>query len=689
MEAVASVVGIADFAGKLINGVGTLVVQYQNLPEALSELEESIRALCEALLNIDETLKGRPKLLPLEQSHYKTIARISQSCYRLLQTLDHELPELQACHHRGKKFIATLEKKVKDSRIQEIVSNINQRTTILQLSLTTLSLGAQAGVQQSQDRIQQQIRELTDRVRSLTNSSREHSNLIDVADVQNTESIFSEISAWKKTADDVAAAALLINDDSYSLTYRTSGETLPPYNERDEDDYDPEPDRNNYQNQEILELQLGANQNYVRHFVQSEIYFKAAEFQKRGIVLRKRLDGDGVQTTQELGDMQEELADILLRCGALETDQEARETLKALLGEEVSRSEEQKDEDRRCRLYHKLGEVYLRRENAKQASLMLQRAFDGRRAMVPMHSELKNTAEVLVKALRLDQAYDEALGIQQWVQQQQLYQTATPPVTPPADGSDLTKVYHWCTDNQMDIDAASFALDAIDGNTGTTPLHRAVEKEELEVVRSMLLHVANINVRDQLSDSTPLLVAATTRSRRMVQLLLEEGADVEVTDNSRMTALHRAQSKSGGVQVAELLLEARPEVLDEVDSYGKTALYLACERGNEKMVQFLLESGAKPNIQGPGQCTPLMVAVEVVAKSAQKMQKLNIVQLLISYGAVPRMRDNMGRTAFDVAKEGGLVADEIRKVLNRADKRRFNSVSSESTNRSSGSSRTG
>lgn len=116
----------------------------------MSEFEESIRALRDALLSIDETLKGRPKLLPLEQSHYKTITRISQSCYRFLQTLRHELPELQAHHHWGKKFITTLEKKIKDNRIQEIVSNINQRITILQLSLTTLSLGAQAGMQQSQ-----------------------------------------------------------------------------------------------------------------------------------------------------------------------------------------------------------------------------------------------------------------------------------------------------------------------------------------------------------------------------------------------------------------------------------------------------------------------------------------------------------------------------------------------------------
>ncbi|KAK7935521.1 hypothetical protein PG985_001016 [Apiospora marii] len=99
--------------------------------------------------------------------------------------------------------------------------------------------------------------------------------------------------------------------------------------------------------------------------------------------------------------MREELADILLECGALNTDQEARETLKGLLEEEVGRSEQQRDETRRCSLYHKLCVVYLRPDNAKQASLMLRRAFDGRRAMVPtMHGDLKDTSEALVKALQ-------------------------------------------------------------------------------------------------------------------------------------------------------------------------------------------------------------------------------------------------------------------------------------------------
>ncbi|KAK6856281.1 hypothetical protein PG995_008432 [Apiospora arundinis] len=690
MEVVASAVGIADFASKLLAGIGSLIIQYQNLPEALSELDESIRALRGALLSIDETLKRRPKLLPLEQSHYKTISRISQSCYRSLQTLDHELPELQAHHHWGKKVVATLEKKIKDARIQEVISNINQRTTVLQLSLTTLSLGTQAGMQQSQEQIQRQIRELSDRVRLLTYSSGESSSIVVDTGPQITESISSEISAWKKTADDVAAAALSLNDDRYSLASGTSSETLPLYHERDEDHFDPEPGRNNFQGDpEILELQLQANQSLVGHFVQSGIYFKAAEFQKRGILLRGRLDGDEGQTTRELRDMKEDLADILLECGTVDTDQEARETLKALLEEEVSRSEDRRDEDHRCRLYHKLGEVYMKRNNAKQASLMLQRAFDGRRAMVPMHGELNGTAEALVKALHLDQAYDEALGIKQWMQQQQqqVRSETTPPTTPPAD--DLMRVYHWCTDNQMDIGAASFAFDAIDSSTGMTPLHRAAEKEELEVVSSMLLHVADINVRDQLSNSTPLLVAATTRNKRLVELLLKAGAEVNARNNSNMTALHRAQSQSGGVHVSELLLGAKPGLLDEVDSYGKTALYLACEKGNEKMVRFLLGKGAQPNIQGPGRCTPLMVAVELVAKSAQKRQKINIVQLLVDYGAVPRMRDNMGRTAFDVAKDAGLVADEVRKLLNKADKHRFGSVSSASTNRSLGSSRAG
>jgi len=35
MEVVASVVGIADFASKLLAGIGSIIIQYQNLPEVI------------------------------------------------------------------------------------------------------------------------------------------------------------------------------------------------------------------------------------------------------------------------------------------------------------------------------------------------------------------------------------------------------------------------------------------------------------------------------------------------------------------------------------------------------------------------------------------------------------------------------------------------------------------------------
>ena len=105
--------------------------------------------------------------------------------------------------------------------------------------------------------------------------------------------------------------------------------------------------------------------------------------------------------------------------------------------------------------------------------------------------------------------------------------------------------------------------------------------------------------------------------------------------------------------MAKLLLDARPDLIDEVDVYGKTALYLACEKGNKKMVRFLLDRHATVNIQGPNLYTPLLVAVEAVAQNALK---ISMIESLLRSGADPKLCDTQGRTAFDATHHAGLAA---------------------------------
>jgi ankyrin repeat protein len=159
-------------------------------------------------------------------------------------------------------------------------------------------------------------------------------------------------------------------------------------------------------------------------------------------------------------------------------------------------------------------------------------------------------------------------------------------------------------------------------------------------------------------------------------------SDISLTPHD----LDRCQSQSGGTKVAELLLAACPDLLDEIDHFGKTALYMACEKGNEKMVHFLLAAQANPNIDGPGKCTPLVTAIESASHAARK---LTIVSLLLENGADPRISDANGRTAFAAASNTGLAGSEIKKLLGLASpQRRISSASVTSTMRRSISSQT-
>ncbi|EMR68868.1 putative ankyrin repeat protein [Eutypa lata UCREL1] len=710
LSIIASVAQVTLFAGSLIQGISRFVVSYRALPNSIRELYDQLDTLQLALTAVQETFQKRPQQLPFERSHHENIHRIIQSCHSSLKELEHELPQLKDNTNALKKVCLSLEKSIKEDRIQEILAHVNTYTTILQLSLTTISLGSLWQTHESQEQIQAEIRKLTDRFRSVHIFSGRGGEIKDLSlqqlsieadfEVINHEGgighdektvLDEEIRNWRKTADDVATAVslndlpVLAFDCSRSITpsASVSVDTLLAY----EDDFDPEPDYKHKPSPDILEAFITANRDMVNNLMQSGIYLKAAEYQNRGIHLREQLSRahDEPYPFDELADMKEKRADIFLECDSDDGDSEAKTILQQLLEKEVQRPAEQRSQPRRCRLYHKLGNLYLKQGNVGQARTFLDRAFEGRKNMDPRPDDLvAESAELLVKILQLSQAFDDARGLHEWIRQE-LRRTSTGGNV----GVNLTKAYQWCRERGLDVDSPSFRFDVCDSISGTTPMHLAIQAEDIDVLRDMLSHVPHVEQLDT-SSSTPLHQAAAMRNKYIVRLLIEERhATVNVLDSNGMSPLHRCQSAAGGIRVAELLLETCPQLVDCLDHFGKTALFMACEKGNEKMVRCLLAAHAKPNIAGPGGCTPLMATIEDVPQSARKIA---IVELLLGSGADPGIQDRDGRTAFKVASNAGLAGSEIKNLLKKAAAvfpRRGSAMSVTTTIRSSVSGATG
>jgi ankyrin repeat protein len=93
-------------------------------------------------------------------------------------------------------------------------------------------------------------------------------------------------------------------------------------------------------------------------------------------------------------------------------------------------------------------------------------------------------------------------------------------------------------------------VDAADKH-GLTPLHYATLANNQDVVKSLLTHGANANIRDNKNGNTPLIIAVAKGYKRVAQLLLEHGADVNLADNEG-TPLAWA-TRTGHADVADLL----------------------------------------------------------------------------------------------------------------------------------------
>ena len=201
------------------------------------------------------------------------------------------------------------------------------------------------------------------------------------------------------------------------------------------------------------------------------------------------------------------------------------------------------------------------------------------------------------------------------------------------------------------------SADARGGNCGTA-LHSASYGGHLEIVRSLLGHGVDVDVRD-LFNRTPLSFASRTGYCDIIRCLLEHGANVVASDDKRNTSLTWA-AFYGHVNALRVLLEHGADVGSR-DVNGRTPLHDLVWGGESfkgdrpEIARLLLEHGANVNARDNMHRTALYLVV------SERSDALDILRIFLEYGADVDAEDEDGRTPLRVSLQRGY--EEITQLL--------------------------
>jgi ankyrin repeat protein len=175
---------------------------------------------------------------------------------------------------------------------------------------------------------------------------------------------------------------------------------------------------------------------------------------------------------------------------------------------------------------------------------------------------------------------------------------------------------------------------------GTTPLHRAAQRNDLGTAERLVRTGANVNAANRYG-VTPLSLACVNGNAPMIEMLLKAGADANSTLPEGETALMTA-ANTGNVAALRALLAHGANVNATESSKGQTALMWAVNKGHTAAAHALIEAGADINARSKGKFSPMIFAV--------RGGRIEIVRLLLAKGV--KANDVIAGPAFSAGVQG-------------------------------------
>ncbi len=187
--------------------------------------------------------------------------------------------------------------------------------------------------------------------------------------------------------------------------------------------------------------------------------------------------------------------------------------------------------------------------------------------------------------------------------------------------------------------SAGASPNAIHPDKGHTALSQAVQQGNRDLIQVLIDQGADVNGTGAHGE-TALMTAASQGNLELVQLLLDQGALVEAMSSDGDTAICLASGSTEWGLVDDDQLEQSLGITRQTQA-GLEQLRPTDESQVIAVVEQLLEAGAQLNRVGYS-TTPVM--------EATRYGQLKLLALLLQRGANPHLTAKDGQTALDIAK---------------------------------------
>jgi|LakMenE01Jun11ns_1017448.scaffolds.fasta_scaffold9943810_7 ankyrin repeat protein len=139
-----------------------------------------------------------------------------------------------------------------------------------------------------------------------------------------------------------------------------------------------------------------------------------------------------------------------------------------------------------------------------------------------------------------------------------------------------------CIDNKINIDISNDRDDSI--------LILAIMNEYIDMIKLIINYISDINDNYNYDYMSPLHLACEIGNIEIVQLLLENGADIDVLDNYFMTPLHYASNRNH-FKTIKLLIKHKAKI-NVFDDHDRLPIHLTTD---QNITKYLLDKGSYIN----------------------------------------------------------------------------------------------